>query len=296
MKELLVKFLVKNITPNYIDLAWELLDEKYWFENIIKNQPIKGFNVYYGESPESLFKINNEVIDGYSFRHITFNYDKFKNHYYKIEMVMENEVKYASPLMNIFPQMLKSALSIMRTHVFKLVATISEVVPTPVLFYQRRTSGVLCPLCGIDKKIGNIRSNCPTCLGTGYEGGYYKPVLAWVNSMAATNKDVSDQGVIKMQNSGKPVNTSSFFIVPKVNDFYRELTSPFRLYCVNSINQETESGNAPVSIVMTVTHEDSFHPLYSQKIPFIEELNKKIYWDRMYEQIDEIRNKIREIT
>jgi hypothetical protein len=293
--ELLVNLIVKNITPNYTDLSWEFLDEDYWMKTVLKGIAVKGFNIYYSENPESLVKINQEIIDGFNYRHVTFNYDVFKNHYYQVELLTHNDKSFLSPIMTIFPKLFKGVFNTMRTHVFKLVGTLSGIKSTPVLFYQRRTTGVLCPSCGITKSMGSIRGDCPTCTGTGYLGGYYPATLAWVNSMTATNESVEDQGIMKVHSSSKVVNTSSFFLKPKVNDLYREITPPFRLFCVSAISQETESNNAPVSIIMNVNLEESGHPLYSSKIPFIPELSNKIYWDTMYRQIDEIRSSTRKI-
>jgi len=290
--QLLVNLIVQNITPNYTDLQWVILDQENFLKNIVK-EPIKGFNLYYSENPESLVKVNQEIIDGYFYHHVTFNYDKFKNHYYKIELVTDSDKKIESPIMTIYPKMLKAMFNVMRTHLFELVCNVSDIVNIPVLFYQKRTSGILCSSCGINKSMGSIRSKCPTCEGTGYEGGYYPPVLAWVDYKNANNKDVQDQGVIKMQPSNRIATTSSFFIVPKVNDYFRELIPPFRLYCVGQIAQESETGNQPVSTIMAVQQEDSNHPLYGKKVPFSKSLNNRIYWDKMFLQINEIRNEIR---
>lgn len=45
---------------------------------------------------------------------------------------------------------------------------------------KRKTFGEKCPRC-IDKATGKATdSQCPVCFGTGYNGGYYGPVVLWV--------------------------------------------------------------------------------------------------------------------
>jgi len=62
-----------------------------------------------------------------------------------------------------------------------------------VRVYKRRRNGEPCPRCL--KKAGpeplfdelktsqamQVDPNCPVCLGTGYKGGYYKPIETWAN-------------------------------------------------------------------------------------------------------------------
>jgi hypothetical protein len=70
----------------------------------------------------------------------------------------------------------------------------------PGLLYKRRISGIPCQRCR-DFNTGEVRdSHCPDCFGTGWFGGYYKPMpCAWFNvdpADASIQYDVNTQGPV----------------------------------------------------------------------------------------------------
>lgn len=58
---------------------------------------------------------------------------------------------------------------------------LSDTTGTPCLIYNRRRGGVPCPNCfdPIQKK--RLASNCMTCFGTNWVGGFYDPIDAYVD-------------------------------------------------------------------------------------------------------------------
>lgn len=55
--------------------------------------------------------------------------------------------------------------------------------------------GPRCPVCWDSVKMKMTKSNCATCYGTGYAGGYYDPVTVWLRYSAPQKSvKVSDQG------------------------------------------------------------------------------------------------------
>ena len=63
--------------------------------------------------------------------------------------------------------------------------------------YKRRRWGVRCPDC-VDYDTGEVRvSGCTTCLGTGFTGGYFDPVVYYVadSSAGVKRKAAVDEGI-----------------------------------------------------------------------------------------------------
>lgn len=285
-----VNFSPKQFNPTSALLSWEVLNTNFG------DRFIKGFNILFSESPNAEFSIVNEtLIDALEFKHVNFNYTKGKNFYYKIQAVLSDDSVEESSILKIFPDQFLSMKTIMQVHMFQTMSGVSQIKNTPVIFYQKRTSGVECPRCGINKKIGNVSSKCIVCYGTGYDGGYYPPVLAWIDYKQSFGLSLEKSALMKTHTSSQIITTSAYFLVPRPEDYFRELFVPNRLFSVVEIMQRSEDGNRPMSITFSAKEENSQHPLYLKDVPYIE-FPDRVYYNKVFEVYDEFNNRIKEIT
>lgn len=292
-----VEFRTIAINPTSVKVAWDILNYEE-ITNIKSDKPnlIKGFNILFCESPSGPFvRVNSELITESFYKHISFNYSKFKNYYYILEAEFHDGKKEKSGTLTIYPQQLKAMRTILNVHVFDTMSGVSQIKNTPVIFYQSRTSGQACSRCVINKNIGSIASGCPVCDGTGYEGGYYNPILAWVDYKQAFSLSKNESNIMTEENSTQLITTSAFFLVPKPGDYFREIFPPNRLYSVVQILQRSEDSNKPISVTFSVQEELSQHPLFKKEIPQIE-FPDKFYYNKIFTSYEEYSNIFREKT
>lgn len=251
-----------NLNPTTNKIVWDI----DYLEDPEKVQ-IKGFNLYYSRSKsDSLVMINSELLTDLYVRHTLNNYDKFKRGYYQIEIVFANGDAMRMRTFDIFNKHDKYFNVLRQRETWRLM---SDIIPdsVPVAIFQKRRVGNLCPRCGISKSMGSAQAKCKVCLGTGFEGGYYKPHLGFVTYENIFSQNEVHTGIEQRQEMHIPARTTSTFAFFKVNDYVRELDPPNRLFCVTALTVPEKQGS-PVSYILSLQQEDSFHPLYSYLLPF----------------------------
>lgn len=258
---------------------------------------IRGFNIYYTETLSTpLVRVNQELVDGMSFTHVLANYNKFPRAFYQVEAIDSEGNSYKSGIKDIFERPDLYTQQIIKREMFDLM---SDVVPLtlPVALYQRRTSGKNCPRCSPGKQMGPMQNKCIVCFGTGYEGGFYEPVVIFINYESLLNNQQSNTGLRIQQENQTSASTSSGFGYIRINDYIREILMPNRLFCVSNL-QSTESLNRPITYRMSLQQEESEHPLYMLSIPtgyfYKPEINAESYM-RTFETYAKINDKFREL-
>lgn len=143
------------------------------------------FSIYRGESPEDLTRVNAEGIDHdelYEYMDYTANLlDLRKVYYYQVQ----GHEMSGDTILQTFKSKVETwsqepdlvALYVIEEHLFLYRWTSAGM---PAFIYKKKKEGLRCPECWdpILKKV--TKSNCSTCNGTGFVGGYYKPIEAWM--------------------------------------------------------------------------------------------------------------------
>lgn len=143
------------------------------------------FFIYRGESPEDLVRLNGEGIDHdelYEYMDYTGHlFNLRKTYYYRVDAVEfdgTTEVQtFSSDIFTWDGDLDLVGTYVVEEHLFLYRYTSAG---TPAFIYKKKKEGARCPECWdpILKKV--TKSTCTTCRGTGFTGGYYKPIDAWM--------------------------------------------------------------------------------------------------------------------
>ena len=159
------------------------------------------FFIYRGESPEDLSLVNAEGIDHdelYEFMDYTAKLrDITKTYYYQVQAKeMSGDVvlqTFSSSLETWRQEPDLVALYVIEEHLFLYRYTSAGM---PAFIYKKKGEGERCPECWdpVMKKV--TKSTCKTCTGTGFTGGYYKPIEAWMGfNVNPKISQIADWGV-----------------------------------------------------------------------------------------------------
>jgi hypothetical protein len=97
----------------------------------------------------------------------------------------------------------------------------------PVFLFKKKTFGQYCPNCFDQIKQRVTKTNCEVCFGTGFSGGYWKPIELYVNraipdSITKTIGFNKAAGTIVVEASSHPIiSTGDFILYPQVGIRYR---------------------------------------------------------------------------
>lgn len=122
-------------------------------------------------------------------------------------------------------------------------------VGVKTLIFRRKTFGKRCPECWDEKTGKTLKDNCPTCLGTSFEGGYFPghPTL-FQYEPTSNNAVFGYQG--KVESNQIPAWTISY---PTIATFDLVLRVPdSKIYRVDLV-QTTELQTVTVRQLMTLT-------------------------------------------
>lgn len=159
------------------------------------------FFIYRGVSPEDLSLVNSEGIfhdELYEFMDYTaILRDLSKTYYYQVQAKEMN----GDTVLQTFNSNLETwgqepdlvALYVIEEHLFLYRYTSAGM---PAFIYKKKSEGERCPECWdpVLKKI--TKSTCKTCTGTGFTGGYYKPIEAWMGfNVNPKISQITDWGV-----------------------------------------------------------------------------------------------------
>lgn len=161
-------------------VSWELNPTTQNLKNLF-------FFIDRGESPSNLVPINQTPIPYnalYEYVDMTGKMrDLEKFYYYQIRAVEFNPA-HTVPLQTFKSKILTwegeldiTASYIIEEHIFAY----EEVFGMPTLIFKKKREGTRCPVC-FDTVLKRVtKSNCTTCLGTGFVGGYYSHIEAWMD-------------------------------------------------------------------------------------------------------------------
>lgn len=286
MNKLEVDFIVREVGRVNNKIAWQVKNSEYLSKKY--DSLIKGYNIYFANSVnDSFVKVNESLIDDCFYVHILYNYTKFNSMYYRIEAELFNGVKVQSDNLDIFPSKSLTYYTMMRNDVFDLMKQTPSHEPIPVLFYSLKTSGEKCTRCNYEQ------GSCLYCLGTGINGGYYNPVLAYIKYTQPFQKLVEQNTYIKTESSSQFIHTSAYFISPKPGDHFKEIHSPNRLFMISSAAADSEWGGKPLSYNCPAILQDSYHPIYNIELPLLD-LKQKVYYDTCMKDYHDNNTIIRE--
>ena len=154
-------------------------------EKTNQNISILDFNIYRGESVTELSKINADPIKGGTkYEYVDFtpkmiNLDK--RYYYQViadEMLGGTVIQqFKSKIFSFEEGLDLVGLYVVEEHLFAH----RHVYGMPSLIYKKYSEGARCPVCWDTVLKRSTRSNCTTCKGTGFSGGYYSPYEAWMD-------------------------------------------------------------------------------------------------------------------
>jgi len=80
---------------------------------------------------------------------------------------------------------------------------LKEFVGRKCWLFKRRTSGAKCPECWDPRSMQRVKSKCMSCYGTGWAGGYHRPIEFYCNiaPAAQTPQNVPPVGELQIENS-----------------------------------------------------------------------------------------------
>lgn len=279
-ERLSINFTTIYRTPTKIKIAWTLNPE----QDTEELYPYSYFNVYFNEIPIGSFcRINTDRItdsvDGvFYLEHYMPNYAKTPRGYYKIEAVAEDGSSKTSLVFSVYPTPDQYIKKISKEQLFRLMNTKGRQVDSvPVLHYVRKRFGTPCVICNPSGETGPAKSNCPTCIGTGFTGGFHNPpVLQYVTYSASISKMKTDQGNRVASELTHQAEMSAELSIVDINDYLWEINPPHRLWCVSGVSI-SEAGGCPVSIFANLQLEESSHPLWEIEKPPIT-LPTRVYY------------------
>lgn len=166
------KFRADSFSTGFMDIQWEIAPT----EEVISEFTFYLYRSGAEEGPWVLITPNG-LIDRFSFRDIRVNlYAKRRDYFYRLEIRHpEQGSVYYGPIHRFFqPDLI--ALEIARMNAMNLRTNIGQLC----FIFKQRKFGTECTC--FDKKIGHkIITTCLTCFNTGWVGGYYRPIVTWVN-------------------------------------------------------------------------------------------------------------------
>ena len=139
--------------------------------------------------PDTWFLIDpvQRLRGNYSYTHYRIRLDTGERSYHSVPLHTMGRLQYED---------WRVYVSVMRTEHVQL----SRKTGIQGLLFKRRISGIPCKKCR-DFNTNEVRdSHCPVCFGTGWSGGYYRPMpCAWFNvdpADASIRYDVNTQGPV----------------------------------------------------------------------------------------------------
>jgi len=122
--------------------------------------------------------------------------------YYRIRVVNRAsgaEAFYPEVPVSIRAQPPLDALEMTRQELILL----KELVGRKCWLFKRRTSGARCPECWDNRSMQRVKAKCLSCYGTGWAGGYHRPIEFYCNIAPAAQspQNVPPVGELQLENS-----------------------------------------------------------------------------------------------
>lgn len=265
----LAKFYVV-VQPTRFKLSWELE------ETDPPLAPI-GYNIYFSETSQNFTKVNADLVDNKTFLHIYPNYSKSIRAWYKIEAVMEDGTTQLTRALSFIPNLNEYQKTMGLRFLFWSMSFPAGSGSVPALVFPARKSGAKCKICSMPGQ-GSFLSKCKTCYGTGFDGGYYEPVLVFLSYNMAFQKSKSNTGDRISEEVPQSVELSTEWAIIGPNDYIMELEAPNRLWAAQNVSINEFNGY-PISQRVGLMQEESGHPLYSLTLPHFTQPDKIVYKD-----------------
>lgn len=190
---------ILSIDPSRLLISWKLKKTSQDLKNLY-------FFILRGESPSELEQLNGQGIPGntlYEYVDTTGKLKSYnKNYYYQVvarEIVDGVTVhEFKAKVSTWQGELDLVATYIIEEHLFAY----EHVFGTPAFIYKKKNEGTRCPECWDTVLKRVTRSNCSTCLSTGFIGGYYKPIASWMDfSPDPTSAQIMDFGIRELNQS-----------------------------------------------------------------------------------------------
>lgn len=167
------------------------------------------------------------LASGLNFQYIDWeanNYTSDRIYYYTIRITHKTTGKYIDfgPEYNKFPIEPVGLELIRKKNVYLKTQT-----GLPVFLFRKKTFGQYCPACFDLIKQRISKTNCEVCFGTGFAGGYWKPMDLYVNRAVpdSVTKSIGfnkTTGAMVVETTNFPIVCAGDFILfPQVGDRYR---------------------------------------------------------------------------
>lgn len=136
-------------------------------------------------------------------------YGKTATWHFRVELT-SSEGTYYSPVASVLGKLDEHGFQLVREITRKEVLRHRIFGSVPALLLKAKRYGTICPVC-VDPLTGEISdADCPTCLGTGYENGFYDPVECQFADV--TNESTRESRNIATVGTDKPVVVKGRFI------------------------------------------------------------------------------------
>ena len=156
--------------PNFITIQWDY-------------QPANTnnlFEIYYSENPQKNFRLLATLPGdrNHYMSHEINLHSEARTIYFFIRCVKPDGSSEDSKIFsNTGDREIRYAAHVME----RLALELKRLNGIATLYFQKRTIGEHCPECWDPVARRSTNSRCLTCYGTGIKGGYYDPILIYVN-------------------------------------------------------------------------------------------------------------------
>jgi hypothetical protein len=244
LQALIQKFRVSQAIAGEINLAWEVNDTSQAFEFFIDRSG----------SPEGPFETINPISIQHAYGYIdrTYNDESVNRQiYYKIRGVNTKET-IESKVEKLDQEMLNYP-GLMIAKQKRLL--LERVVGTKCNLFIRKTFGKKCEHCYDVARQKSISSYCTYCYGTTFEGGYFAPIIIYLqlNPLIRANQKTDLQNTENLRIDG---NWCSNFPILSPGDLLVEANAHDLRYVIETPVLRTEQHNALVEqrFPMTQVH------------------------------------------
>lgn len=134
------------------------------------------FNIFKGPGDAGPWtKISPVPVSGFYFKDVnTVQSSKYFSDFYKVE-VQTSTGKVFQSIARTWENVRTGWVNLRATEIRRReLLLLSKFVGVPSIIFRRKTFGKRCPICWNGKIEKVIKDNCPSCLGTSFEGGYFE--------------------------------------------------------------------------------------------------------------------------
>lgn len=217
---------VRSFSTEHLDVYWEL--EKYALDPYSYE-----FYIERSGSPEGPFDtIAGPMTNTFKFRDVNVPHtSRWANIWYRVKIVNGDEVEYSkAACLSMEPS--KESLEIMRNHFLVL----KEANGLRCLLFIKRKFGFKCPECFNPVSKRTNKSNCRTCFDTGYVGGYFDPIMSFVQ-IDPSSESIQRSSSITLENQNATARTIGYPLLGPEDIIVDPLNNRWKINVVTPIQQ-----------------------------------------------------------